>query len=159
VGRPPAAVLGARPGRPRHRRPGPVGGYNTALLACLEPDLACAIPGIPATSFERLLFEHASHARVRELESRGVTREMLAEVFRPVSPLVLEPQVAPAGRAIFGGTADRLVPPDQVRDLFAHWGEPPIAWYHGGHITFQRERSVKDLIETTLRETGLVGAA
>ena len=136
-----------------------LGGYNTALLASVEPGLACAIPGIPATAFERLLYTHSTGAELLELQQQGVTRELLAQVFRPISPLVLEPLVAPEGRAIFGGTGDRLVPPDHVRDLHAHWDEPPIEWYQGGHITFQRERGVKNLIETTLRGAGLLGAA
>jgi len=32
-----------------------LGGYNTALLASLDSGLACAIPGIPAVDFSRLL--------------------------------------------------------------------------------------------------------
>ncbi len=133
-----------------------LGGYNTALLASVEPGLACAIPGIPATSFERLLFGHSHDAQTRELLDAGVSPELLHQVFRPISPLVLEPKVAPEGRAIFGAVADRLVPPDQVRDLYEHWGEPPIEWYQGSHLTFMRERGVKSLIETTLRENGVL---
>ena len=132
-----------------------LGGYTAALLACIESDLACAIPGIPATSFERLLFEHANPAQVKEMLAAEITPEILYDVFRPVSPLVLEPKVAMEGRAIFGGVADRIVPPDLVRDLHEHWGEPPIEWYQGTHLSFMRERGVKNLIETTLRNTGV----
>ena len=39
-----------------------------------------------------------------------------------VSPLALMPRVAHERRYIFGAVADRLVPPDQVRDLWEHWG-------------------------------------
>ena len=60
--------------------------------------------------------------------------------------LVLEPKVAHEGRAIFGGIADRLVPPDQVRDLHEHWDEPSIAWYQGGHLTFTRDPDVKSCV-------------
>ncbi len=133
-----------------------LGGYNAALLASVEPGLDCAIPGSPATGFERLLFEHAHDAQARELRERGVTPEALFEVFRVVSPLVLEPKVAAEGRGIFGGVADRLVPPDQVRDLYEHWGRPRIEWYQGGHVTFLREPGVRSLIESTLRAGGLL---
>ncbi|MFP6630701.1 MAG: alpha/beta hydrolase [Myxococcota bacterium] len=136
-----------------------LGGYSAALLACVEQDLACSIPGIPATSFERLLFRHAHDAMVREFLRAGLTEQILSRVFRPISPLVLEPKVAPEGRAIFGGVADRLVPPDQVRDLHEHWDEPPIEWYQGSHLSFARERGVKNLIETTLRQNGIVWSA
>jgi hypothetical protein len=128
-----------------------LGGYNAALLASVEPGLECAIAGIPATSFERLVFEHSHDVHARELEQRGISQEMLFDVFRVVSPLVLEPKVPAEGRAIFGGVADRLVPPDQVRDLHEHWGRPPIEWYQGSHMSFALERGVKNLIETTLR--------
>ena len=40
-----------------------LGGYNTALLASVQPGLACAIAGIPATDFSRLLFEHSHQSR------------------------------------------------------------------------------------------------
>ncbi len=133
-----------------------LGGYNTALLACLDDDLACAIPGIPATSFERLLFEHSHEVQARELREGGITPELLAQVFRVVSPLVLEPKVPRIGRAIFGGVADRLVPPDQVRDLYEHWGRPPMVWYQGGHLTFVREAPVRNLIVSTLRVSGVL---
>jgi hypothetical protein len=136
-----------------------LGGYNTALLASVESGLQCAIPGIPATSFERLLFEHSNPLRTQELLAGGITPERLFEVFRVVSPLVLEPKVAPLGRAIFGGVADRLVPPDQVRDLYEHWGRPPMAWYQGSHLTFMREPGVRDLIESTLRGSGVLPAS
>ena len=132
-----------------------LGGYSAALLACIEPGLACAIPGIPATSFERLLFAHAHPAQAQEFLAAGITPEILHDLFRPISPLVLEPKVAPEGRAIFGGVADRLVSPDQVRDLHEHWGQPRLEWYQGSHLSFVRERGVKDLIETTLRNTGV----
>ena len=136
-----------------------LGGYNAALLASVERDLACAILGMPPTSFERLLFGHAHDAMIREFLRTGITEQILAQLFRPISPLVLEPKVAPEGRAIFAGVADRLVSPDQVRDLHEHWGEPPIEWYQGSHLSFTREPGVKNLIETTLRENGVVWSA
>ena len=136
-----------------------LGGYNAALLACLEQDLACAIVGIPPTGFERLLFRHSHDALVREFLQTGITEQLLNQMFRPISPLVLEPKVAPEGRAIFGGVVDRLVSADQVRDLHEHWGEPPIEWYQGSHLSFSREPRVKTLIETTLRENGLAWKA
>ena len=54
-------------------------------------------------------------------------------------------------RAIFAGVGDRLVPPDQVRDLWRHWGEPRIAWYQGSHLTLNMHPEVRELTESTLR--------
>jgi hypothetical protein len=56
---------------------------------------------------------------------------------------------------IFGATADRLVTPDHVRDLWRHWDEPEIVWYDGGHVTFGSEREVWAGVDRTLRENGL----
>ncbi len=132
-----------------------LGGYNTALLASLDGQLACAIAGIPAADFARLLFEHSPHAQQSELRARGLTMEKFAEVLRVVSPLALEPKVPHKGRAIFAGVADRLVPPDQVRDLHEHWEKPAIVWYQGGHVSFLRELAVREQIKSTLQSSGL----
>jgi len=72
-----------------------------------------------------------------------------------VSPLVLEPKLPKERRYIFGAIADRLVPPEQVRDLWRHWDRPRIDWYQGGHLTFRAHRSVVRLIARGLRESGL----
>ena len=133
-----------------------LGGYNTALLASLDADLACAIPGIPATDFARLSFEHSSDSQQNEMRANGLTFEALGDVLRVVSPLSLEPKVSPEGRALFAGVVDRLVPPHHVHELHEHWGRPPIVWYQGGHVTFMREPRVRDCVESTLRSSGLI---
>ena len=133
-----------------------LGGYNTALLSSLAPGLACAIPGIPATDFARLVWRHGPPLQVRALEHKGVARDAVDEVLRVVSPLALEPQVPHEGRAIFGAVADRLVPADQVRDLWVHWRRPKLLWYQGSHMSIAMEPSVRRFVEETLRETGLV---
>ena len=79
----------------------------------------------------------------------------MTEITRVVSPLVLESQVPRDRRYIFGGVADRLVPADQVRDLWRHWEEPRIEWYQGAHLTFPRHPGVKRLIREGLVESGL----
>jgi dienelactone hydrolase len=132
-----------------------LGGYTTALFSSVADDLRCAIPGIPATDFARLFWRHGPHLQVRYMEHQGVVHDEVAEVMQVVSPLALEPRVPHEHRAIFGGVADRLVPPDQVRDLWRHWGEPEIVWYQGAHVTFMRHPEVRQLIERTVRNAGL----
>jgi len=129
-----------------------LGGYNAALLASLQPDLACAIAGIPATDFARLVWRHAPPLQLAYMEHQGVVHDEVAEVLRVVSPLALEPLVPRDGRAIYGGVADRLVPPDQVRDLWRHWEEPDMVWYQGAHITFQLDSRVRELVKRVLCE-------
>jgi hypothetical protein len=80
---------------------------------------------------------------------------MLRDVKRVISPLDLAPRVPFERRYIFGAVGDRLVPPDQVRDLWLHWERPRIEWYQGGHLTFRAHAGVRRLVRDALREAGL----
>jgi len=133
-----------------------LGGYNTALLASLDGELACAIAGIPATDFARLIWRHGAPLEIMVIERHGIERATVDEVLRVVSPLHLEPRVPRERRAIFAGTADRLVPPDQVHDLWVHWERPRMHWYRGAHMTFALDRRVDQLLADTLRAGGLI---
>lgn len=135
-----------------------LGGYHTAVAASLIDGLSCAIPGIPATDFARLTWRHGPSLQVQMMEHRGIVHDEVAEIYRVISPLVLEPKVPHERRAIYAGVADRLVPPDQVLDLWRHWEEPEIVWYQGSHISFMFEPGVKPLIRRNLEGAGLVHA-
>jgi dienelactone hydrolase len=130
-----------------------LGGYNAALLAGLEDDLACAIAGIPATDLARLVWRHTPPLQLKYMEHRGVVHDEMAEVLRVVSPLAIEPKVPKKARAIYAGVADRLVPPDQVRDLWTHWDEPDIVWYQGSHVTFMLDPRVRTMVKRVLHES------
>jgi dienelactone hydrolase len=133
-----------------------LGGYNTALLACLDDDLACAIPGIPATDFTRLAWRHGPQQQIRYAEHHGLVHDVVKEVTRVISPLVLTPKVPKERRYIFGGVVDQLVPADQVRDLWEHWERPRIAWYQGAHVTFRLHPEVSRMVADAFRESELV---
>ena len=53
---------------------------------------------------------------------------------------------------MFAGAADRVVPRDQVEDLWNHWGRPRMAWYPGGHFSFRWEPLVRKLLSEALQE-------
>lgn len=133
-----------------------LGGYNAALLASVEDGLDCVIAGVPVADFGRILSWHAPPALQREFEAHGLDAVGLSEALRPVSPLALAPRVPLAARAVFGGVADRIAPPDHQRDLIAHWGTPRHAWYQGGHLSFRLDRGVRSLIHEVL--VGHLGA-
>jgi dienelactone hydrolase len=136
-----------------------LGGYQTALLSGLDSDLACAIPGIPLTDISRALWRHGPDLLIRHGENVGMQRDEVSEVLSVISPLALEPRVPRERRYIFGAVADRLVPPDQVRDLWDHWERPRIVWYPGAHVTFQRDRQVRRLVRDALDESELAPRA
>ena len=132
-----------------------LGGYSTALLASLEPGLACAIAGIPATDFARLSWKHGPQDSLRRAEEAGIGLGETVDLTKVVSPLALQPQLLHEQRYIFGGTADQLIPPDLVRDLWWHWEKPAMHWYPGAHCTFGAHSAVRGFVERALRESGL----
>ncbi len=132
-----------------------LGGYNAALLAGLDDGLACAIAGIPATDITRLFFRHSPSLHLREGIFHGFVEAHIDEVMRVVSPLALTPKIALERRYIYGGIGDRLVPADQVRDLWRHWGRARIEWYQGAHLTFSAHPNVRKMVRSAFRESGI----
>ncbi len=148
----------------RAQGPGPIGvhgislgGYNAALLASLDADLACVIAGIPLTDVSRAVWRHGPALQMRYLEHHGLVHNEVADVLRVISPLVLEPQVPHERRFLYAAVADRLVPPDQPRDLWRHWERPRSVWYPGAHLTFGLHPQVEKMVGDALREAQLVG--
>lgn len=132
-----------------------LGGYTTALFASVAEGLSCAIPGIPLADIPRMILRHGAAHQFRYAATAGLDLDRVRDVMRVVSPLTLTPRVPLEGRMIFGATADRLVTPDNVRDLWRHWEEPEIVWYDGGHVTFRGEKDVWAGVDRTIREAGL----
>jgi dienelactone hydrolase len=132
-----------------------LGGYNTALLGSLDDGLAGAIAGIPLTDIAGAVTRHGPPSELQHALDNGLDQESMAEVLGVVSPLALAPKVPRERRFIFGAIEDRLVPAQQVRDLWEHWERPRIEWYPGAHITFRAHPAVRQLIEEGLRESGL----
>jgi pimeloyl-ACP methyl ester carboxylesterase len=117
-----------------------LGGYLTALLAGLRPDLAFAVPVAAPSSLAWLphrLFGLGGTTAVRP----PVAADVLDAAYRVHSPLSF-PLAIPRERAfIVGGLGDGLVPREQVEGLWRHWGEPALHWFSGGHSTpFGRAR-------------------
>jgi hypothetical protein len=142
-----------------------LGGYTTALLAALEADLACAIAGIPAADFLRGAVRVTTGLDALWLQRLGVSLEKARDVLRPISPLALEPKVPKDRRYILAAAGDRLVTPDQVRDLWVHWDRPRIAWSAASHLSALREPELRGLLREALQATlvesraGELGAA
>ena len=112
-----------------------LGGYTTALFASIVPDLAFAVPMIPAACFADLMWRNGERTPARKRAmAAGVTLPLLQAVFRVHAPLERPPLVAPERRFIIAGQGDRITPPDQAERLWNHWGKPPIHWFPGGHL-------------------------
>lgn len=132
-----------------------LGGYNAALLAGLDAELACVVAGIPATDLAALVWQHGPEHILRVAEQRGLERAQAERVLRVVSPLALPPLVPAERRWIFAGSADQLVPAAHVQRLVAHWGEARTHWYEGAHLTFGVHAGVARHLSEALHGAGL----
>lgn len=134
-----------------------LGGYNAALLAAFEPDLQCAIAGVPAAEFIELGRLH-SRLAARRAEAAGIDWDDVTRLYRVISPLALTPRISLQRCFIFGGRADCIVPSTQVTRLWQHWGCSPIAWYEGTHLSCPFEPTVREFVGSALRATLLKSA-
>ena len=130
-----------------------LGGYTTALTSSLDDGLRFAIPGIPVADLGTTFFRHGPTLEVADATRAGLTAESVSRLLRVASPLGLEPRVPFERRFIFGATADRLVPPFQVRNLWRHWGRPRIHWYPGSHVSFRMHPSVQSFVTGALADS------
>jgi len=130
-----------------------LGGFVTALVAGLEPDLACAILGVPAVDLIDLIDHHST--RTRDPQYLRVL-DLARQVSVVVSPLSVSPQLPHDRRFIYAGLADRLAHPrHQVGRLWEHWGRPEVLWYKGGHVAFGRNKPVGRFVRHALESSGL----
>lgn len=131
-----------------------LGGYNAALLAAMEPDLATVIAGIPLADIPGALWHHMPPVHLHFIESRGITRERLGRLLSPVSPLALAPRVPRERLGLFAAAGDQIVPPAQPLSLWRHWGEPDCHWYQGSHMSVRREASTARFVSDRLAVLG-----
>lgn len=148
----------------RTRQTGPVGafgmslgGYTTALLATVEPELAFAVPMIPLTSLADVMWSEGEGDPRRALAvEHGWSLEALRDFSMVHAPLARPPLVPPDRRLIIAARADRICPPSQAEALWMHWNRPRIHWYPGGHLAqFRRYRALRQ-IRRLLRDAGVL---
>ena len=134
-----------------------LGGYTTALLASVEPELAFAVPMIPLTSLAEMMWaEGAGDERLARAIEHGWSRAVLHDFFAVHAPLARPPLVPPERRLIIAALGDRICPPPQADALWRHWGQPRIHWYPGGHLAqFRRQIALRE-VRTLLRDAGLL---
>jgi hypothetical protein len=135
-----------------------LGAYTVSLLAALEPELDCAVAGIPASCFVGLARTSVPPGLVALAERFGFPFARIEALLRVVSPLALQPQLPRERCFIYAATADRLAPPSQAWDLWLHWNRPRVAWYHGSHVSFLFEPEVRALLREALGADGMLRA-
>lgn len=135
-----------------------LGGYNAALLAGLDAELACVIAGIPVFDMAQTQWRHIPLALRRGLEADGVNEDLLRMVYAPVSPGMFSAQLPASRLGIFAGTMDSLVWPDQPLQLAQHWQVPTPYWFAGAHLTFAGTSAQRQCLINTLAAGGLIDA-
>jgi len=135
-----------------------LGGYTAALLGALEPDLARVVLGIPAACFVDLTRANVPPGLLQAAEWLGFPLAQIEETLRIVSPLAMRPRVPHERRFIYAGTGDRLAPPHHAWQLWRHWNEPRVLWYHGSHVSFLMEPSVRRLLREALSPRAMLDA-
>jgi pimeloyl-ACP methyl ester carboxylesterase len=148
----------------RSRESGPVGafgmslgGYTTALLATVEPELAFAVPMIPLASLADMMWSgNESDPRLQRAAEHGWNLAALRDMTRVHAPLSRAPVVPHERRLIIAALGDRICPPAHADVLWRHWGQPRIHWYPGGHLAqFRRGAALRE-VRRLLRDTKLL---
>ncbi len=113
-----------------------LGGYISALLACVDERIAYCIPNSALVNptdmgLEWLSLGWAVRANMRLGE---VTLQEARQTLALHSPLTYTPRIAPKRLMIIGGAGDRITPPRYLRLLHEHWPGSHLHWFPGNHV-------------------------
>ena len=87
----------------------------------------------------------------------GVSRELLADVFRVHTPTTRPPLLPRERLTIIAGKGDRITPPEQAERLHAHWGGT-LHWFAGGHLAQVGRADALRAVRRQLDALGLTGS-
>jgi dienelactone hydrolase len=136
-----------------------LGAHVASLVACLDPDLACVIAGIPAVDLPDLYRRHSPPEVRRRAEEAGALGETADAVHRVVSPLAMPSRVPSDRRFIFAGLGDRMSTFGHAQRLWLHWGRPRLETYEGGHVGFFFSGGVTRFVQEALAASGMIPAS
>jgi len=136
-----------------------LGGAIAMLLACLEPTPDYSIPIIAHLQ----LAEAVENAPIlwrmkRDLSSWGIDREERTRIFERLGWAHMSPTL-PASRQLWIEARDDVYI-DAALAARQHraWGEPPILWIDGGHMTFPLHiDAITDRVARFTEEMGRAG--
>jgi pimeloyl-ACP methyl ester carboxylesterase len=113
-----------------------LGGYTSALIACVDDRIQAVIPNVPVVAPDRTVDEWfpANYVvHLRELIA-GTDNQLVHAATRYPSPLNYAPLVPKDRRLIIAGLGDRLAPPEQAELLWEHWDRCAFHWFPGNHV-------------------------
>lgn len=113
-----------------------LGGYLSALLACVDERLAFAIPNSPVVAPVDMALQWQPVAPMAQLMFALGDLDMaeLRHCMALHSPLTYRPRIPPERLFIISGAGDRFTSPRFVRLLHKHWRGSRIHWFPGNHL-------------------------
>ena len=124
-----------------------MGGVMGLLLASVEPRLHCCVPMIPAADVNGPLFRSTLCQVMREdFVGAGGTAADLHALMAPLDPFQRRPVIARDRLLLVEALYDRVCYPEELEQLWAAWGHPPIMRYPHGHLSiFRSTECMRDM--------------
>ena len=114
-----------------------LGGAITMLQACLEPTPDYIIPIISHLELEDAVEQAPILWRMkRDLNRWGIDKTARRELFRRIGLSKIRPRLAADRQLWVEAREDLYIGADLVAQQWQDWGQPPILWIGGGHMTF-----------------------
>jgi|GEM_PF-439797 pimeloyl-ACP methyl ester carboxylesterase len=134
-----------------------LGGYATALVASVAPELAFAVPIMPIADLPALIWSWGEGTRDRKrAEAEGVTFDEFCSYMAVHSPLALSLAIPKEKTMIIAARGDRIVPPAHAEGLWEHWGHPRVHWFPGGHLAHFGRADYWREAKTFWKEIGVI---
>jgi dienelactone hydrolase len=114
-----------------------LGGSITMVLACVEPLPDYVVPIVSHLQLSEALEEAPILWRMKsDLERFGIDREERRRIFDRIGLEKLRPLLPPDRQLWIAARDDVYISAPLVERQWHAWGEPPIEWIPGGHMTF-----------------------
>ena len=113
-----------------------LGGYTSALIACVDERIQAVIPNVPVVTPEATVDDWFPANMLVALNRRiaQTDPDLAAAAARYTSPLNYPPLVPKDRRLIITGLGDRFAPPQQAELLWRHWDRCAFHWFPGNHL-------------------------
>ncbi len=129
-----------------------LGGYVTALLATLDPELAFAVPIVPLSSVADFARDHGELGQGSEAARMHAAYE---EANRVVSPFARPLAIDPSRTFVLGAEADRVTGMSQASRVAEHFNAP-LETIAGGHLLQLWRGPLERRLLAMLAKDGLV---
>ena len=134
-----------------------LGGYVTAMLASVMPELAFAIGVLPVADIPTLMWSNGEGTEERRLAERaGIDFATFCRAMAVHAPLSRSLAIAKERVLLIGGRGDRIVPAVHTRALWKHWDEPALHWMPGSHLLPFGRGAYRIVMERFLEGLGIL---